>query len=46
LARKTKAAPVAQRQRQKQQKHNVGSSFGGHQVAVVALVAALAMASA
>jgi hypothetical protein len=38
-------APAVQRQRLKQQRHNVGGGFCGQWVAVVALVAVLAMVS-
>jgi hypothetical protein len=36
---------VAQRQRLKQQQHNIGSGFDGQQVAVVAAVAAVVAAA-
>jgi hypothetical protein len=45
LARKTKAALAAQPQQLKQQRRDVGGSFGGGRVAAVALMAAVAMAS-
>jgi hypothetical protein len=41
-----KAVPAAQQQRLKQQQRDVGAGFDGQRVAAMALMAALAMASA